>query len=344
MAYNALSGTVLAAQEYTPGNLIIGNIVSGNLSTSDGSSIINVPRVTNATNNALITNVGGDANDLVCEGNLKFDGTVLTITGELTASTGMSASYLMGDGSRLTGISAGGGGAGGGIFTEVNGSTAYTTSSINVGSAVAPTHTLTVVGTSLLSGNTDVDGHLIPSIGDTYDLGSSAKPWRNLYVSSSTIYFGSDALSVSDDNLKFGSGSTTKGFDVGFMNFKNNGIWMDPGRLFKLRAYQIQMFGGIGYIRKVVADDYTIKDQDYLVGIQSDTLTSSITLTLPAATNLLNGQTFVIKDEGGAAHTHPVTIACAGDDVVDGTNQVVLESSYASIQIYCNGVGKYFIC
>ena len=447
MAYNAISGTILAAKEYTPGDLIVGNIVSGNLGASDGSSIINIPRVSNAANNAVITNVGGDANNFTCESNLTFDGDTLAITGELTASTGVSASFFMGDGSRLTGITSGDGGGGsfthysgsrgtntvlvatasvawagdlgtshsasqvgsdvyffvsgalgakdssdpaiavfggdvhmsgnlstdneisssgnisasvfygdgskltgisaggdGGIFTQPNGTQAYTTSSINVGSAVAPTHTLTVVGTSLLSGNTDVDGHLIPSIGDTYDLGSSAKPWRNLYVSSSTIYFGSDALSVSDDNLKFGSGSTTKGFDVGFMNFKNNGIWMDPGRLFKLRAYQIQMFGGIGYVRKVVADDYTIKDQDYLVGIQSDTLTSSITLTLPAATNLLNGQTFVIKDEGGAAHTYPVTIACAGDDVVDGTNQVVLESPYASIQIYCNGIGKYFIC
>ena len=343
MAYNAISGTILAAKEYTPGDLIVGNIVSGNLGTSDGADIINVPRVSNAANNAILTNVGGDANTLTCESNLTFDGTTLSLTGEVTASTGVSASYFMGDGSRLTGLVAGPAGAGG-IFTTPGAGTAYTTSSVNIGSTATPAHTLSIIGTSLLSGNTDVDGHIIPSIGDTYDLGSSAKPWRNLYVSSSTIYFGSDALSVSDDNLKFGSGSTTKGFDVGFMNFKNNGIWMDPGRLFKLRAYQIQMFGGIGYICKVVADDYTIKDQDYLVGIQSDTLTSSITLTLPAATNLLNGQTFVIKDEGGAAHTHPVTIACAGDDVVDGTNQVVLESPYASIQIYCNGVGKYFIC
>jgi len=343
MAYNAISGTILAAKDYTPGDLIVGNIVSGNLSTSDGADIINVPRVSNAANNSIITNVGGNANTLTCESNLTFDGTALSITGELTASTGLSASYLMGDGSRLTGLLAGPAGAGG-IFTTPGTATAYTTSSVNIGSTATPTHTLSIVGTSLLSGNTDVDGHMIPSVGDTHDLGSSAKPWRNLYVSSSTIYFGSDELSVSDDNLKFGSGSTTKGFDVGFMNFKNNGIFMDPGALFKLRAYQIQMFGGIGYVRKVVADDYTIKNQDYLVGIQSDTLTSSITLTLPAATALLNGQTFVIKDEGGAANAYPVTIACAGEDVVDGTNQVVLESPYASIQLYCNGIGKYFIC
>tara|TARA_R110002020_G_scaffold191758_1_gene391696 strand:- start:5549 stop:6172 length:624 start_codon:yes stop_codon:yes gene_type:complete len=109
MAYNTLSGTVIAAQEYTPGDLIVGNVVSGNLSTSDASAVINIPRVSNATNNSVITNVGGDANTLTCETNLTFDGSALTVTGEITASVGVSASVFYGDGSKLTGISASGG-------------------------------------------------------------------------------------------------------------------------------------------------------------------------------------------------------------------------------------------
>ena len=110
MAYNILSGTVIAAQSYIPTDIVYGNIVSGNLSTSDASSVINVPRVSNATNNAIITNVGGDANTLTCESNLTFDGDILSVTGELTASLGISGSYFMGDGSRLTGVSTSGGG------------------------------------------------------------------------------------------------------------------------------------------------------------------------------------------------------------------------------------------
>jgi len=109
MAYNILSGTVIAAQEYIPGSLVVGNIVSGNLSTSDGADIINVPRVSNATNNSILTNVGGDANNLTCESNLKFDGSVMNITGHLTASLSVSASVYYGDGSMLTGISSSGG-------------------------------------------------------------------------------------------------------------------------------------------------------------------------------------------------------------------------------------------
>jgi hypothetical protein len=109
MAYNTLSGTVIAAHKYIPGDLVVGNIVSGNLSTSDASSVINVPRVSNATNNGLLTNVNGDANSITCESNLLFDGTTLSITGDVSASIGISASVFIGDGSRLTGITSSGG-------------------------------------------------------------------------------------------------------------------------------------------------------------------------------------------------------------------------------------------
>jgi len=106
MAYNVISGSILAAQIYSPmSGAVVENIVSGNLSTSNGESIINVPRLSNATNNALVTNVGGDANDITCESNLTFDGSALSITGELTASIGVKASFFEGDGSRLTGVS-----------------------------------------------------------------------------------------------------------------------------------------------------------------------------------------------------------------------------------------------
>jgi|6_EtaG_2_1085325.scaffolds.fasta_scaffold29574_1 hypothetical protein len=252
MAYNAISGTILAANDYTPGDLIIGNIVSGNLSTSDGSSITYVPRVGNATNNALITNVGGDANDLTCESNLTFDGSALSITGELTASTGLSASYLMGDGSRLTGIATGGGGSGG-IFTTPSAVAAYTTSSINIGSSATPSHTLSVVGISQLS-------------------------------------------------------------------------------------------GGIVHQRVHKTTNYSITTSDYYIGV--DSAGGAVTLTLPAAAAALDGQTWMVKDEGGAANSNNIIITGSGVDAetIEGANQIVLESPYASVQVYCNGVTKFFVC
>lgn len=110
MAYNILSGTVIAAAKYYPGGIVKNAIVSGNLSTSNGAEIINIPRVTNATNNSLITNVGGNANILTCESDLTFTSNILNVTGEITASVGVSASYFRGDGRYLTGITASSGG------------------------------------------------------------------------------------------------------------------------------------------------------------------------------------------------------------------------------------------
>ena len=388
MAYNLLSGTVIAADKYLPGDLVV-NIVSGNLSTSDASSVINVPRISNATNNAVITNVGGDANSLVCESNLTFDGSTLNVVGDITASVGISASFFEGDGSKLTNLPMS---EGGGSFTHYSSSrgnntvlvatasvswagnlgTAYSASQAGAdtfffvsgaigsrGSAVQgvslfggdvhvsgnlSTTSIFATGNLNLQGSGSIAGDLIPHEGDTYDLGSAAKPWRDLYISGSSIHFGSEVLSVSDNNLRFGSGSTTKGFDVGFMNFRNNGIFMDPGRIFQLRAYQMQFYGGISYVRRVVADNYTVSTIDYLIGALTHAESSSITLSLPAAGACSNGQTFVIKDEGGAANASPVIISAPGSDTIDGQNSIVLESPYASIQLYCNGIDKYYIC
>ena len=103
MAYNNIghgfyAGAFLQAR-------CVGHLLSGNLSTSDAGEVINVPRVTNATNNSIITNVGGDANSLTCESNLKFDGTTLSVVGDLSASINVSAS-LYGDGSNLINVKA----------------------------------------------------------------------------------------------------------------------------------------------------------------------------------------------------------------------------------------------
>ncbi len=245
MAYNAISGTLIAAQNYVPASgSIVANVVSGNLSTSDGASIINVPRVSNATNNSILTNVGGDANTLTCESNLTFDGSTLNITGHLTASIGLSASFLYGDGRYLTNVTGSGGNASG---QGPSGSVQFHTSN----------------GT--ISGSAD-------------------------------LVFRNDVLRVG---------------------------------------------GGIKLERRSINDDYTITTLDYFVG--TDTNPGAVQLTLPSAASVMSGQTFVVKDEGGAGASNHITIAASGGDTIDGANSVVLKSPYASVQLYCNGANKYFI-
>lgn len=105
MAYNNMSGTVMQPAALLPRpDLLSAPILSGNLSTSDASAVINIPRVSNATNNSIVTNLDGDANTFTCESNLTFDGGTLSITGDLSASVGISGSVLIGDGSGITNI------------------------------------------------------------------------------------------------------------------------------------------------------------------------------------------------------------------------------------------------
>ena len=199
MAYNAISGTLIAQKSLGAGwfdGSVTAQYVSGNLSTSDGSSVINIPRVTNPVNNGLLTNVGGDANSIACESNITFDGQTLSVTGEITASIGLSASYLEGDGSRLTNIS-GIGGGGSGIFTTLDSSNAYVTSSLNIGGDLTPTHKLVVSGSVSSSVNISASSFYGQSLilGGGMALNRTAVT-TNITASKSDYFLGVDTTSV----------------------------------------------------------------------------------------------------------------------------------------------------
>ena len=103
----------------------------------------------------------------------------------------------------------------------------------------------------------------------------------------------------------------------------------------------LRINGGIKHERKFVNENYTVTTLDFFIG--ADSSNGILQITLPAASATLSGQTFVIKDEGGAAASNNITVVAPGSDTIDGINSVVLKSPYASIQLYCNGSNKYFI-
>jgi hypothetical protein len=49
-----------------------------------------------------------------------------------------------------------------------------------------------------------VDQHIIPALDSTYDLGSSDKQWRSLYVSTNTIYIDNTPITISNNTLVVG--------------------------------------------------------------------------------------------------------------------------------------------
>ena len=80
---------------------------------------------------------------------------------------------------------------------------------------------------------------------------------------------------------------------------------------------------------------------DYFIAANSTG--GAITFALPDASTAEEGQTWVFKDEGGVANTNNIFVSAAAGQTIDGRTQVTLESPYASIQIYTDGVDKYYI-
>ena len=141
-------------------------------------------------------------------------------------------------------------GSGGGIFTEVNGTKAYSTSSINIGSSATPTQTLNVKGTTELS-------------------------------------------------------------------------------------------GGVIHKRVVKTSNYSVTVSDYYLGANSTG--GAFTFALPDAAASTSGQTWIFKDEGGAASTNGITISASAGQTIDGENTIILESPYASVQVYSDGINKFYV-
>jgi hypothetical protein len=98
---------------------------------------------------------------------------------------------------------------------------------------------------------------------------------------------------------------------------------------------------GIVFNRVTTTVDYTIKKSNYIIGV--DSTSSPVTVTLPDASTLPDGQSFIVKDEGGSAFNNSITISASGSQLINSSNTAVLQVPYSSIQLYCNGANKFFI-
>ena len=324
MAFNQMSGTVFLPQELRPRlDMVQSTILSGNLSTSDAADVINIPRVSNATNNAILTNVNGDANNLICESNLTFDGNTLNVAGDITASAG--ASFL---------------------------------GPVNISSSAG----LTITGSIFPSGST------------VFDLGSATQRWGSLFVGTGSVHLGPDcSIGSIPGGIVLNKSTFVTGAISASLNISASAFYGDGSHLTNVLADHVvaegpvnsiqfhdptdsdltgssnltfqnnvlSVVGGLTLNRRYTDVSITASVTDYYIGVGTDS--NPVALTLPDASLMGNGQTYVVKDEVGEAHTNNITIIAHGSQTIDNQNSIVLESPYASIQLYCNGSDKYFI-
>jgi len=75
--------------------------------------------------------------------------------------------------------------------------------SLNLKSDKTTTYTKTEVDSAVLSSWTeDANGHILPNVNDTYDIGSSTLKVRDIYMSGSTIHLGDQSISADADGIK----------------------------------------------------------------------------------------------------------------------------------------------
>jgi hypothetical protein len=334
MAYNLLSGTVVANE-----NVVIqppdddgANIVEGKF-FGDGTNITNVARVVaNGTTDYLVS-IGADSNSLVGEPNLRFNGSRLLVLGAVTASTmnfaslsqgtATTSSYLALDSNNnvvLTSSAPGSGGGGGSANAQgpVN-SLQFNTGSGGIsGSAnlsfVTASNTLFVTGTLIVSGAIEAN---------TFDIISTTITEIN--------QSGSTAFGDTNDDTHHFTGSLSvfsSSTDLFAVDVENKST--------KIKT-------GLTLNRTAITANYSVLKSDYYVGVNTATPSAVITASLPNANTLNNGQTFVFKDEGGAANTYNVVISASAGQTIDNQNKVILESPYSALTIYTDGSSKFFI-
>lgn len=146
-----------------------------------------------------------------------------------------------------------------------------------------------------------------------------------------------NGISGSSGGGIFTPASTNQAFTTSSVNIGSNAT---PSQTLNVKG-STELSGGLIHKRVSKSSDYTVSVSDYFIGVNSSG--GVVTISLPDAANTSDGQTFIIKDEGGAANTNVINVSADGSQTIDGENSVVLESPHASIQLYSNGVDKFFI-
>jgi hypothetical protein len=85
------------------------------------------------------------------------------------------------------------------------------------------------------------------------------------------------------------------------------------------------------------AVSYQVLTTDSIIGV-TDT-SSARTITMPNS-GMASGQSWIIKDESGAAATHNITISGNGVNI-DGASTSVIANNYGAIELYWNGSQFY---
>jgi hypothetical protein len=320
MAYNVLSGTV--KQLHSSSIALTGTF------TGDGSDLAfpnsQVPEyVITPDDNRLITFTNTVGKALRGEANLTFDGSNLVIAadgttkivldnvGNVSASANMSASYFYGDGRYLTGITASAGGS-----ASAKGP---------VGSLQFQTGSGTISGSGALMFFTA--SSLLALTG-----GISAS------ANISASYFYGDGRYLTGITASGGGSASAQG-PIGALQFQtgSGGFSGSTLVLYDFTNDVLTLRSGLVHARTAVTTNHTAAVNEYYLGVRA----ASVEILFDA-TQCVDGQTYIIKDEVGSASLGTaITLLPSGSQTIDNNLTVTIDSPYGAANLYTDGVNWF---
>ena len=92
--------------------------------------------------------------------------------------------------------------------------------------------------------------------------------------------------------------------------------------------------------RTLVTGSYSVQTDDYFIALSAS---QNLTVTLPDASTMFNGQIMVVKDEAINADTLDLYVTCQAGQTIDGLQQIKLASPGSAINFYTDGQDRFFI-
>lgn len=128
-----------------------------------------------------------------------------------------------------------------------------------------------------------------------------------------------------------------KSGDLYFTNNAGVVIQLTSGGSIVSTPSAVQSFG-----MSAVTTDVTIGPAETYVFLTVDT-NAARSITLPLASSVAIGRTYIIKDKNGLADTNNITLNRQGSDLIDSATSQVLNSPYSSTWVIGDGIGAWYI-
>jgi hypothetical protein len=93
---------------------------------------------------------------------------------------------------------------------------------------------------------------------------------------------------------------------------------------------------GVTPIQTGISSNYSALATDYYIGVNG----TNVTVTLPLGTSVVQGKTYIIKDESGLINvsaSYQITVTRSGSDLIDGQTSFVIALNYGAVNVLWTG-------